>query len=81
MKIPLELSFRGLDKTPDIEDLIEEKVQKLTQFCDHLSSCRVAVESPQEHQQSGNPFRVRIDVRVPPGHEIVDKPGARSEKA
>jgi cold shock CspA family protein len=36
-----------------------------------MISCRVAVEKPQEHQRSGSPYRVRFDVRVPPGHEIV----------
>jgi len=42
-----------------------------------MISCRVAVEKPQEHPRSGSPYRVRIQVRIPPGHEIVAerKPG------
>ncbi len=31
----------------------------------------MAVEKPQQHQRTGNPFRVRIDVTVPPQHELV----------
>jgi len=71
MEVPLEISFRGVDKINDIEDLIHAKAAKLEKICDHIISCRVAVEKPQEHQQSGSAFRVRINVRVPPGHDLV----------
>ena len=73
MQVPLEISFRGVQKTKDIENLICVKVAKLEQICSHIISCHVAVEMPQQHQKSGNPFRVRIDMRVPPGHELVIK--------
>ena len=73
MKVPLEVFFQGISKTPDIEDLIRERVAKLEQTCSYLSSCKVAVESPQKHQKSGDPFRIRIDMTVPPGHELVVK--------
>lgn len=73
MQVPLEISFRGVAKTEDIESLIREKAAKLEQICDYLSSCSIALESPQEHQEAGSPFRVRISMRVPPGHELVVK--------
>jgi cold shock CspA family protein/ribosome-associated translation inhibitor RaiA len=71
MQIPLELTFRGVEKTEAIERYIRERAQKLDQLCDHIVSCRVTVERPQQHQRAGSPFRVRLDVRVPPGHELV----------
>jgi len=71
MRVPLEISFRSVEKTEFLEGLIREKSARLERICDYLTSCRVAVESPQKHQQSGQPFRVRIDVKVPPGHELV----------
>lgn len=73
MQVPLEISFRHVDKTDALEDLIREKAAKLEQICTHLISCRIAVESPQEHQQRGNPYRIRLDLKVPPGHEVVVK--------
>jgi cold shock CspA family protein len=73
MKVPLEISFRGVAKTEDMESLIREKAAKLEEVCSYLSSCSIALESPQEHQEAGNPFRVRISMRVPPGHELVVK--------
>lgn len=78
MEGPLEISFRGMEKTGEYEALVEEKLGKLLKVCDYLVSCRVAVE--KHHVRSGNPFRVRVEVGVPPGHRIVgiggNSPGA-----
>jgi len=71
MEVPLEITYRDVDKTDDIEALIRTKTVKLEKICDHIISCRVAVERPHEHQQTGSGFRVRINLRVPPGHDLV----------
>ncbi len=71
MNVPLEISFRGMDKIQSIEDLIRERSERLERYCDHISSCSVTVERTQSTQQRGQPFRVRIDLRIPPQHEIV----------
>jgi len=71
MQVPLKITFRNVRKTPDIEALIDKQAAKLERVCNHLVSCHMAVEKPQEHQRTGNPFRVRIDVTVPPQHELV----------
>lgn len=73
MQIPLEITFRDVRKTEALEKLILAKVAKLEKICDYMVSCRIAVDIPQRHQQTGNPFRVRIDIRVPQGHELVIK--------
>ena len=73
MEVPLELTFKDVEKSDAIVDLIYEKIAKLEQVCDSIISCRVIIEKPQEHQASGNPYRVRLTVRVPPGHEVVVK--------
>ena len=71
MQIPLELSFRGLKGTPDLQSQIRRRVDKLERFHSRITGCRVVVERPHEHPTGGHPFRVRIDVTVPPKHEIV----------
>lgn len=73
MNVPLEISFRNISGTNSIEDLIRSKAEKLQRYCDHISSCRVAVEKTQKHQRTGSRYRVRLDITVPPGHEIVVK--------
>lgn len=71
MQKPLVITFRGVPRTKGIEDIIRGKVAKLEQVCSYIISCSVAVEKPQLHQKKGNPFRVRIDLRVPHNHEII----------
>jgi cold shock CspA family protein/ribosome-associated translation inhibitor RaiA len=71
MKVPLGIAFKGIKHTDEIEALIREEVDKLERACRYMSSCRVAVEKRQQHQEIGNPYRVRIDMTVPPGHELV----------
>ena len=71
MQIPLELSFRNVEPDDRIRRLIDAKVNKLHRVCNYFTSCRVAIEKPNEHYQNGNPYRVRIEVKVPPGHDII----------
>lgn len=71
MQLPLEISYRGVPKSDEIDTLVQTKAQHLDRFCDHISRCDVMIEQPNHAQQSGNPFRVRIDVTIPPGHELV----------
>lgn len=71
MQVPLEISYRNVSKTDAIEALVREKAAKLEKFCDHINSCRVAIEKAHEHPKSGSPYRVRLDLTVPPGHELA----------
>lgn len=73
MKQPLEITYRNVTKSDAIETLIHEKAAKLDRLHDSIISCRVSVEQPQEYQKSGNQFRVRIDLRLPPGKELVTR--------
>lgn len=71
MQVPLTMTFRNVRKSSNIETLIRRQARKLERVCPYLVSCRIAIERPQAHQKSGNPFRVRVDVTVPPAHELV----------
>jgi cold shock CspA family protein/ribosome-associated translation inhibitor RaiA len=73
MQVPLDITYRYVEKNEAVEELIRSKAAKLEQVCDYLISCRVAIEQDQKFQRSGSPFRVRIDMVVPPGHEVVVK--------
>ncbi len=66
----LEMTFRDVEKTPEIEELIKQKTARLDKVFPDLMSCRISVEKPQKHQRSGSPFRVRIEMGVP-GDDIM----------
>ncbi|MDZ7761431.1 MAG: HPF/RaiA family ribosome-associated protein [Desulfovermiculus sp.] len=43
MQVPMEISYKDVDKSEWIEDFIQERVNKLQRFARDLISCRVAV--------------------------------------
>lgn len=71
MKIEPEITYRNVEKTVAIDSLIQEKIGKLETVCSYISSCHIAVEKNHDRPSSGSPYRVRIDITVPPGQEIV----------
>jgi cold shock CspA family protein/ribosome-associated translation inhibitor RaiA len=71
MQIPLEISFHGVSRSDWSEAYIREQAARLERFCDNIICCRVAVEQPHHHQHTGNPYRVRIEVRIPPNKDLV----------
>ena len=48
MNLPLELTFRGVEKTEDMENLMREKVDKLQEVCSYINVCRI-VEIGRAH--------------------------------
>lgn len=81
MQVPLELTLKDVPDSAEIEEIIHGRIEKLEKVYDNIISCRVAVEKIIKDQQSGNPFRVRLNLRVPKNHEIVIKrePGGNNE--
>src|ERR1700712_5558076 len=71
MQLPVEVTYRGLEKSEEIEQMVLEKSARLEKFCDHINRCDVVIEQPNHAHKKGNPVRVRIDVTVAPGHELV----------
>jgi cold shock CspA family protein/ribosome-associated translation inhibitor RaiA len=71
MQVPIEITFRDVPSNEAIRALVEEQARRLDRFCENLTSCRVAIEHPQRHQRSGNPYRVRIELTLPPRKDLV----------
>ena len=70
MRLPLQVTFRNMDRSPALEVDIEDKTSKLDQFYDHIMSCRVVVEAGHKHHHKGNLFGVSIQLSVP-GRDLV----------
>lgn len=71
MQVPLELTFRHVPRTDAMESLVREKAARLEKFCPDIIACRVAIERPQRHQNTGNIYRVRIEVTIPPHKNLI----------
>jgi len=71
MEIPLQITFRNLAPSEEIEKRIRKKVEKLGLFYNHLLSCRVTVETPHRHHRKGRSYAVRIDLAVPENELVI----------
>jgi len=71
MQLPVKITYRGLEKSDNIDKLVLEHAARLEKFCDHINRCDIAIEQPNHGHQKGNPFRVRIDGTGSRGHELV----------
>jgi ribosome-associated translation inhibitor RaiA len=71
MQLPIKISYRGLEKSDQTDNLVLEYSARLERFCDHINRCDVAIEQTNHTHNKGNPYRCRIDVTVAPRHELV----------
>jgi putative sigma-54 modulation protein len=65
MDTPLEISFKGLDKSRAIEAKIAEKAAKLEKVFDRMTHCRVVVSAPNKHAHKGKNYAIKIDIGIP----------------
>lgn len=70
MRVPLEIVTGHLPEGAGVEGYVRSRVERLERHHE-LMSCRVALEEPHRHRRTGHGWRVRIDLRIPTGLEIV----------
>jgi ribosomal subunit interface protein len=70
MQQPLQITFRDIPASENVEAVIREKAEKLDQYFEKIMTCRVTVESPHSHNHQGQLYHVTVDITVP-GNELV----------
>lgn len=73
MKLPLEISFQGMEPSAAVQERAREKAAKLAQFFGGIISCRVGIDLLHKHRHQGRPFGVRIDLTIPGQELVVDR--------
>ncbi len=76
MPATVEISFVDTDRSPAAEADIRGRIDKLERLYAGITTCRVFVAAPHQSQHKGNPYEVRVEVRVP-GTElgVSNRPG------
>jgi ribosomal subunit interface protein len=77
MRLPLQITFRGMDPSPAVEAAIRERAERLDRFFGRIMSCHVVVEAPHRHSRKGKLYSVRIDMKVPRGEIAVSRNGPK----
>jgi cold shock CspA family protein len=65
MKTPLSVSYRGVERFPDVDARVERWIEKLENLCRDTIEFRVAIEAPQGRGREQRPYRVRVIASVP----------------
>jgi cold shock CspA family protein len=73
MKLPLQIAFRHMKATPDLEETVRQEAEGLDQFCDHIMSCQVVLDVPHRHHKLGNQYHVRLDITVPRDELVINR--------
>lgn len=84
MTTPLEIAFKGLEKSRAIEAKIAEKAARLEKHFDRMTHCRVVVSAPNKHAHKGKVYEIRIDIGVPGGAPLIvthETPVAQSSES
>lgn len=71
MQVPLEISYHNIDRSDWIDNYIRERAEHLDRISGGVASCRVVVELAQAQHQTGNPYRVRVEVTLPPRKDLI----------
>lgn len=70
MQLPIQITLRDIPASEALEDTIRKKAEKLDQYYQRITSCRIVLELIQNHKHQGKIYNARIDVKVP-GKELV----------
>jgi ribosomal subunit interface protein len=70
MQLPVQITFRDIARSEAVETAIQERVDRLDRFADHIMSCRVTVGMIEKHKHQGKLFNIRVDLKLP-GSELV----------
>ncbi|MCX7121906.1 MAG: ribosome-associated translation inhibitor RaiA [Gammaproteobacteria bacterium] len=70
MQVPVQITFRGLTHSDAVKTHIDERIDKLQQYCDSIIACHVVVEYENKNQNRGNLHNTRLTLTIP-GKELV----------
>ena len=73
MQVPPEITIKDVEATPELDKLLHQQIARLERISTHIISLHVSIEKEQGRHQEGNPYRVLLDISVPPNHQLVVK--------
>lgn len=73
MQIPVEITFKELERSEAMEARIRDWVDKLERVYDRIVRCEVMVETPHRRHQKGRQFHVRVRLTVPGGELVTSR--------
>jgi len=74
MQRPLQITFKGIESSPALEALIQQRVNHIERLYPRLTGCRVVVEIPHRGAETAKvPIAVLVEADVPGRGPVVGK--------
>jgi len=73
MQIPVQVTFRDMPVSDEIELACRKEAEKLERYHPRITGCHVVVAQPHRHHRKGNLFQVRVEVVLPGGEVAVNR--------
>ena len=81
MPVPIEIVFEGIEPSEAVRTRIEREAEKLEQFHDRITACRVAFQAPRHHHRKGGLYETRIHIVIPGHSEIAVRRSSSKHQA
>lgn len=76
MAVHLQITLKDIGahetQRAELEQKIQDKVDKLAQFCDQIMVCKVVIDQIQKHKHQGKLYTVGITLTVPNAELVVN---------
>src|SRR3990167_772538 len=70
---PIDIIFRHVDSSESIREDAYQRALKLAHFSDEIMHCQVVIENHHHHQNAGNLYHVRIDLKISGTSLVVNR--------
>lgn len=60
MQVPLQIMFRQMEPSSEVEAKIRQRCHKLEQFAEHITCCRITIMAPSVRQHQNELFQVSM---------------------
>lgn len=80
MQTQPQITFKGLEPSPALRELVEHQIAQLERHHPRITSCRVVIEEPHRHHQHGNHWHIKVVVGVPADEIVVNREPERSSR-
>jgi len=81
MEVPPEIVLKNVKMTSEIDKLLNRGIAKLEQTCNYITNTHITLEREQGRHQTGNPYRMLIDIRIPNRAAIVVSRSSKAAKS
>src|SRR5262245_49509453 len=71
MNNPLQITYHDITKNAGIEEVIEEKYEKILKENPGVTKCHIILEKQSRHHQKANEVHVRLDLKVSRLEDVV----------